>query len=136
MDDVYVTIINSIPVCEGGVECRHEAFIFLLLLSTKEEYTQFLPDDLFQNKCSNENNISIHDLERLGSLSSKLPFGGLWIFYESDCLVKGINLLHELNDTFVMKLMYGGKVKQGKNWIVKTPIIMTEEDKIRHEQAT
>ena len=97
---------------------------------------QFLSEELFQNLCSIETKTTLHDLARLGSVSWKLPFGGLWIFYGKYCLANGINLLHELNDTFVMKLKYGGKQKVNiegkKKWIVKTPIIMTQANEISH----
>ena len=53
-------ILNKILVSEGGVQSIHEAFLFPIIVWTKEEYNQFLPNSLFPNL-----GATIHDLERL-----------------------------------------------------------------------
>ena len=121
----FFPITNSIPVTDNNVQTEHEAFLFPVLLWTQEEYTQFLPDSFFVNE-----GASIHDLERLGSISFRLPFGGLWLFYGKDCIEKGVNLLCDIDKTFVKTLKYSGKRRNPETgkWIQTTPIIMTPED--------
>ena len=111
---MLIPIVNKIPVSEGGVQSIHEAFLFPIIVWTKEEYTQFLPNSLFPNL-----GATIHDLERLKVVSWKLPFGGLWLFYGSDCLEKGINFLHELDINICYETQVWRKKKK-RNWRMGT----------------
>ena len=129
-NEPLVPDIRTIPVTESNAQFSHEAFLFPILLWTT--HPELLPDSLFPNL-----GASRFDIAQLGVVSWKTEWGGLWVFYGSNCIEQGINLLNKINNEFIQKIKYYGKRKnEDGEWKATTKIDMSPEDEIQHKEAT
>ena len=67
-----------------------------IILNSKPEYLQYLPKDLFKSSKSSTNNLPLY-----GSFFVPLSTGGDAMFIGSDCMVRFLDFLKEINDTFL-----------------------------------
>ena len=129
-EEPIVPDIRTIHVAESNAQFSHEAFLFPVTIWTT--HPELLPDSLFPNLGESRLNIA-----KLGSVSWKTEWGGVWVFYGPNCIEQGINILNDINNDFIQKIKYYGKRKnKDGEWEVTTKIDMSHEDIIHHQEAT